>query len=132
MDEIVVNRDLLWLKQTFNQILINRSLSMLSIIKDNKISTMDNRISNIENKMEKVSEDLAIVKVSQAETNGKIDTVKAQIVGIGEKFDQRFETVEARITGVDDHLGQAEFINRGVLVSLTVAIIGGVAKLVFG
>ncbi len=83
-------------------------------------------------KMEKMSEDIVAIKVAQARTDGKIETLGVQINGLEEKFDQRFETVETKIGSLNDRIGQQEFTNRGIFVGLILVVLGGVAKLVFG
>jgi DNA anti-recombination protein RmuC len=71
-----------------------------------------------------------------AEVNQKMDRQFAEVNQKFEKIDDRLNKLEVgqadlsqKVNGIDKHLDNQEFINRGVLVSLVVALIGGVAKL---
>jgi hypothetical protein len=46
-----------------------------------------------------------------------------------EKLSGEIKTLDEKVGGIDKRLENQEFINRGVLVALIVALIGGAAKL---
>jgi wobble nucleotide-excising tRNase len=71
-----------------------------------------------------------------AEVNQKIDKQFAEVnqklnkLEIGQvELSGEIKTLEEKVSGVDKRLDNQEFINRGVLVALIVALVGGAAKL---
>jgi len=101
---------------------------------------MDKQFAEINQKMDKqfaeVNQriDKQIVEINEkfAEVNQKFVEVNQKL----EKIDGRLNKLEIgqaeiyeKISGLDKRLDNQEFINRGVLVSLIVALIGGAAKL---
>jgi DNA anti-recombination protein RmuC len=98
---------------------------------------MDRQFAEVNQKM-----DRQFTEVNQkidrqfAEVNQKMDKQFAEVNQKFEKIDDRLNKLEVgqadlsqKVNGIDKHLDNQEFINRGVLVSLVVALIGGVAKL---
>jgi len=71
-----------------------------------------------------------------AEVNQKMDR---QFAEVNQKFNKleigqvelsgEIKTLDEKVSGIDKRLDNQEFINRGVLVALIVALIGGAAKL---
>jgi chromosome segregation ATPase len=76
----------------------------------------------INQKLEKIDERLTKIEVGQAEIRGEIRT-------LDEKLSGQIETLNTKIQSVDERVKNQEFVNRGVLIGLIVAILGGAAKL---
>jgi chromosome segregation ATPase len=72
---------------------------------------LDGLQKNIDQKFESLQKDIVDLKVGQTEVKGEIKT-------LGE-----------RINGLDERVKSQDFINRGILVGLILAILGGLAKL---
>jgi predicted nuclease with TOPRIM domain len=72
---------------------------------------MDRQFAEINQKLEKIDDRLNKLEISQAELSGEIKTLDEKVSGIGKRLDNQ------------------EFINRGILVSVIIALLGGAAKL---
>jgi uncharacterized protein YlxW (UPF0749 family) len=72
-------------------------------------------LTRLEQKIDNVSKDVNDLKVSVAETRAEL---KEDIKALNEKVD-----------GLSKRLDTTEFVNRGILIGLIVAILGGFAKL---
>ena len=68
-------------------------------------------LAKIDQKLDGLQKDMVDLKVGQTEIKGEIKT-------LGE-----------RINGLDERVKSQDFINRGILVGLILAILGGLAKL---
>ncbi|MEM8674999.1 MAG: hypothetical protein AAGF83_14155 [Cyanobacteria bacterium P01_G01_bin.67] len=68
-------------------------------------------LGQINQKLDRLSEDVTDLKVGQAKIEGKI------------------ESLDTKVEQLDKRIGNQEFTNRGVLIGLVVAILGGAAKL---
>lgn len=82
----------------------------------------------IEGKVDKLSEDVNLIKVelatTRAELKGEITATKVELSG-------EIKTLEAKVDGLGKRVDTQEFINRGVIIGLLLAILGGFAK-IFG
>ena len=80
---------------------------------------MDEKIDSLEKRMnerfDKVEDRLTKVEIGQAELKGEL---KGDIKVLDEK-----------IEGLTVRVGYQEFTNRGILIALVVAVLGGAAKL---
>ncbi|MBD2291205.1 DUF4164 domain-containing protein [Microcystis wesenbergii FACHB-1317] len=80
---------------------------------------MDEKIDSLEKRMnerfDKVEDRLTKVEIGQAE-------LKAELKGNIKVLDEKIEGLTARV-------GYQEFTNRGILIALVVAVLGGAAKL---
>ncbi len=87
----------------------------------------------INQKLEKIDERLTKIEVGQAEIRGEIRTLDEKLSGQIETLDKKLsgqiETLSTKINSVDERVKNQEFVNRGVLIGLIVAILGGAAKL---
>jgi predicted nuclease with TOPRIM domain len=62
----------------------------------------------------------------------KLDKLEQKIDKVDEKVDKlsiEMATVKTKIDGLDKRMENQEFLSRGVLIGLIVAILGGFAKL---
>ncbi|MBE9018184.1 hypothetical protein C7Y66_02275 [Chroococcidiopsis sp. CCALA 051] len=68
-------------------------------------------LAKLDQRLDSLQKDVVDLKVGQTEIKGEIKT-------LGE-----------RINGLDERVKSQDFINRGILVGLILAILGGLAKL---
>jgi chromosome segregation ATPase len=102
--------------------------------------TLEDVLDRFEQKMDR---QFAEVNKQFTEVNQKMDRqfaeVNKQFVEVNQKLNKleigqvelsgEIKTLEEKVSGIDKRLDNQEFINRGVLVALIVALIGGAAKL---
>jgi predicted nuclease with TOPRIM domain len=94
---------------------------------------MDKQFAEVNQKMDR---QFAEVNKQFAEVNQKMDR---QFVEVNQKLNKleigqvelsgEIKTLDEKVSGIDKRLDNQEFLNRGVLVALIVALIGGAAKL---
>jgi hypothetical protein len=72
---------------------------------------MDRQFAEVNKKLEIIDGRLNKLEICQAELSGEI------------------KTLEEKVIGIDKRLDNQEFINRGVLVAVIIALISGVVKL---
>ena len=66
------------------------------------------------------------------EVNKKLETIDGRLnkLEIGQaELSGEIKTLEEKVSGIDKRLDNQEFINRGVLVAVIIALISGVVKL---
>ena len=68
-------------------------------------------LSKIDQKLDSFQKDIVDLKVGQTEIKGEI------------------KTFNEKINGLDERMKNQDFISRGILVGLILAILGGLAKL---
>ena len=68
-------------------------------------------LSKIDHKLDGLQKDIVDLKIGQTEIKGEI------------------KTLSERINGIDERVKNQDFISRGILVGLILAILGGLAKL---
>ena len=76
---------------------------------------MDERFDKVDERFDKVEDRLTKLEIGQAELKGEL---KGDIKVLDEK-----------IEGLTVRVGYQEFTNRGILIALVVAVLGGAAKL---
>ena len=79
---------------------------------ESKIDSLEKRMNE---RFDKVDDRLTKVEIGQAE-------LKAELKGDIKVLDEKIEGLTARV-------GYQEFTNRGILIALVVAVLGGAAKL---
>ena len=72
---------------------------------------MDRQFAEVNKQFVEVNQKLNKLEIGQVELSGEI------------------KTLDEKVSGIDKRLDNQEFLNRGVLVALIVALIGGAAKL---
>ncbi|MFO5491478.1 MAG: hypothetical protein ACLBM6_02795 [Cuspidothrix sp.] len=83
---------------------------------------IDRQFAEVNQKMEKQS----------AEVNKKLEIIDGRLnkLEIGQaELSGEIKTLEEKVIGIDKRLDNQEFINRGVLVAVIIALISGVVKL---
>ena len=76
---------------------------------------MDERFDKVDERFDKVEDRLTKLEIGQAE-------LKAELKGDIKVLDEKIEGLTTRV-------GYQEFTNRGILIALVVAVLGGAAKL---
>jgi len=90
---------------------------------------MDRQFAEVNQKM-----DRHFTEVNQkfTEVNKKLETIDGRLnkleIGPAE-LSGEIKTLEEKVSGIDKRLDNQEFINRGVLVAVIIALISGVVKL---
>ena len=72
-------------------------------------------LTKIDQKLDTLSRDVTDLKVGQARLEEKVDGLEKRL--------------ESKLDGLGKRMDNQEFISRGVLIGLIVAILGGFAKL---
>ena len=72
-------------------------------------------LTKIDQKLDTLSRDVTDLKVGQARIEEKVDGLEKRL--------------ESKLDGLSKRLDNQEFLSRGVLINLIVAILGGFAKL---
>jgi exonuclease VII large subunit len=86
------------------------------------LDRFEQKLDKLEQKIDKIDE-----KFEQ-----KLDKLEQKIDKLDEKVDKlsiEMATVKTKIDGLDKRMENQEFLSRGVLIGLIVAILGGFAKL---
>jgi hypothetical protein len=98
---------------------VTYSLDSLENRMDEKIDSLEKRMNErfdkVDERFDKVEDRLTKVEIGQAE-------LKAELKGDIKVLDEKIEGLTARV-------GYQEFTNRGILIALVVAVLGGAAKL---
>lgn len=81
------------------------------------LARFEGKLDKIEGKVDKLTED--------------VSDVKTHLVKAEEEIKGEIKVLEARIDGISKRIDTQEFINRGVIVGLILAVLGGFAK-IFG
>ena len=81
--------------------------------------SLESVLTRIESKIDKIDERLTKLEIGQAELKGEL---KGDIKALDERLTTEIKGLTARIA-------YQEFTNRGILIALVVAILGGAAKL---
>ncbi|MFM7717308.1 MAG: DUF4164 domain-containing protein [Microcystis sp.] len=76
---------------------------------------IDERFDQVDKRFDKIEERLTKVEIGQVELKGEIKALD--------------EGLTTEIKGLTARVAYQEFINRGILIALVVAILGGAAKL---
>jgi hypothetical protein len=104
----------------------------------------DQKLDRLEQKIDNVAKDVNELKVSvaktEAELRGDIKVLnesvarteaglRGDIKALDEKLSGEIKTLGEKTDGLSKRLDSTEFVNRGILIGLIVAILGGLAKL---
>ena len=91
---------------------------------DKILEQMHSKFDGMQFRQDKILEEIKEIKVGQAKLEGRIDT-------LDEKLSGQIKTLEAKVEQIDKRVANQEFTNRGVLIGLILALLGGAAK-IFG
>ncbi|HEY9694900.1 MAG TPA: hypothetical protein V6D15_22090 [Oculatellaceae cyanobacterium] len=84
-------------------------------------------LNKIDTKLDTLSRDVTDIKVGVARLEEKVDGLEKRIDA---KIDGIEQKLESKLDGLGKRMDNQEFISRGVLVGLIVAILGGFALIV--
>jgi SMC interacting uncharacterized protein involved in chromosome segregation len=105
---------------------VNRQLS--EIREQNKESNQ-----KINQKLDKLTDDVADLKVGQAKLEGEVKSLDEKLTGkinaLDEKLTGKINALDEKVDGLAKRIDNQEFVSRGVLVGLIVAILGSAAKM---
>jgi hypothetical protein len=79
-------------------------------------------LNKIDQRLDRIEQGVNDLKISVVRLEEKTEALDG-------KIDAQGKILEAKIDGLDQRIGNQEFINRSVLAALIVGIIGGFAKL---
>lgn len=87
---------------------------------------IDDRFQETNQKLDVLQKDMTEIRVGQAKLEAEL---KGDIKALDEKLSGQINTLDEKVTGFGKRLENQEFVNRGILVALVVAILGSAAKL---
>ena len=90
---------------------IDRQFAEVNQKMDRQFAEVNQKFTEVNKKLETMDGRLNKLEIGQAELSGEI------------------KTLEEKVSGIDKRLDNQEFINRGVLVAVIIALISGVVKL---
>ncbi|MFM6370767.1 MAG: hypothetical protein ACKPGN_21500, partial [Dolichospermum sp.] len=97
---------------------------------------MDKQAAEVNQKFAEVNQKFAEVNQKMdkqfAEVNKKLETIDTRLnkLEIGQaELSGEIKTLDEKVIGIDKRLDNQEFINRGVIVAVIIALISGVVKL---
>lgn len=109
-------------------------IEIADILKDMQ-SKQDRIFADMQSKQEKILEEIKELKIGQTKLEGRIETLDKKLSGqietLDEKLSGQIKTLDAKVEQIDKRVAYQEFINRGVLIGLILALLGGAAK-IFG
>ena len=94
---------------------------------------LEDILVSIQKDLKDIRDDLTDLKISQVEIKGEIKALDEKLSGqvkiLDEKLSGQVKTLDEKVTGIGKRLENQEFLNRGILAALIVALIAGAAKL---
>jgi predicted nucleic acid-binding Zn-ribbon protein len=96
---------------------------------DQKFSSFEQRFDKVDQRLEKMQDDITDLKIGQSRLEGEIKRVETELKGEIKKVESEVKRVEEKVDGIGKRMEFQEFVNRGVLIGLIVAILGGLAKM---
>ncbi|MFM7277676.1 MAG: DUF4164 domain-containing protein [Microcystis aeruginosa] len=100
---------------------------------DERFDKVDEKFDKVDERFDKVEDRLTKLEIGQAELKaelkGDIKVLDEKIEGL--KVDLKGDTkvLDEKIEGLTVRVAYQEFTNRGILIALVVAVLGGAAKL---
>ena len=95
---------------------------------EGRFDKLDIKIDRLDGKIDKVAEDLSDFKIKVAEDFGGLRT---DLTRVENSLKGEIEVLAEKVDGITKRIDTQEFINRGVIIGLILAVLGGFAK-VFG
>jgi chromosome segregation ATPase len=94
-------------------------------------------LTRLEQKIDTVQKDVSELKLSttrmEVELKGELKTLDASLKGEIKSLDAslkgEIKSLDEKVVGFGKRLENQEFVSRGILLSLVIAILGGFAKL---
>lgn len=106
---------------------------------EGRFDKLETKIDRLDEKIDKVAENLSDFKIKVAEDNGALrsDTnagfgeLRTDLTRVENSLKGEIEVLAEKVDGLSKRVDTQEFINRGVIIGLILAVLGGFAK-VFG
>ncbi len=90
-------------------------------------------LGQINQKLDNLQKDVTDIKLGLSEVKSEVKRLDDRIDSLEKRIDQKIDGLEknldSKIDGLGKRLENQEFVSRGILVALIVAILGGLAKL---
>ncbi|MCP2727504.1 coiled-coil domain-containing protein [Limnofasciculus baicalensis] len=90
-------------------------------------------LGQINQKLDNLQKDVTDIKLGLSEVKSEVKRLDDRIDSLEKRLDQKIDGLEknldSKIDGLGKRLENQEFVSRGILVALIVAILGGLAKL---
>ncbi len=83
---------------------------------------LEDILAKMDNRLERIETELINLKISQSEIVTELKVSQTEIRG-------DIKALDEKVTGLGKRLENQEFVNRGILMALVVALIAGTAKL---
>jgi chromosome segregation ATPase len=94
---------------------------------------MDERFDKVDERFDKVEDRLTKLEIGQAELKaelkGDIKVLDEKIEGLKGDLKGDIKVLDEKVEGLTVRVAYQEFTNRGILIALVVAVLGGAAKL---
>jgi peptidoglycan hydrolase CwlO-like protein len=91
-----------------------------------KIDTLDGKIEHLQRDINGLQVELTSVKADIKALDTKIET---GLETLEISFKEEIKALDTKVEGLSKRVDNQEFTNRGILIALVVAILGGAAKL---
>ncbi|MFM6439581.1 MAG: DUF4164 domain-containing protein [Microcystis panniformis] len=105
---------------------VNQKIDTLQQDVNQKIDSLEKRIDE---RFDKVEDRLTKLEIGQADLKGDIKVLDEKIEGLKGELKGDIKVLDEKIEGLTTRVGYQEFTNRGILIALVVAVLGGAAKL---
>ncbi|MDB9483644.1 hypothetical protein PN476_13585 [Dolichospermum circinale CS-537/05] len=108
---------------------VNQKMDKQAAEVNQKFAEVNQKFAEVNQKIDKQA---AEVNQKFSEVNKKLETIDSRLnkLEIGQaELSGEIKTLEEKVIGIDKRLDNQEFINRGVLVAVIIALISGVVKL---
>lgn len=89
---------------------------------DKRFEAVDKRFEAFDKKFEAVNQKLEGIQIEQVNIKGNIKALEEKLIG-------DIKALDVKVDGLAKRIDNQEFVSRGVLIGLIVAIAGGAAKL---
>lgn len=90
-------------------------------------------LGQINHKLDNLQKDVTDIKLELSEVKSEVKRLDDRIDSLEKRLDQKIDGLEknldSKIDGLGKRMENQEFVSRGILVALIVAILGGLAKL---
>ena len=108
---------------------IDRQFAEVNQKIDRQFAEVNQKFTEVNQKFTEVNQK---IEKQFTEVNKKLETIDGRLnkLEIGQaELSGEIKTLEEKVSGIDKRLDNQEFINRGVLVAVIIALISGVVKL---
>jgi peptidoglycan hydrolase CwlO-like protein len=121
------------IKRNIMSVTIESDLKEIFAKFEQKLDKLELKIDKVEQKIDNVAKDVNELKVSgaktEAELRGDIKVLNESVARTEAVLKGDIKALDEKVDGLSKRLDSTEFVNRGILIGLIVAILGGLAKL---